>query len=97
MRRIWSLVTLVFNCFNVLDPPSKCLSHLLALLLASKFLSNTLRVVCTEVTDRHTHQLTAGLQASAFYSAVFNWSFSPESNVQAPPEFLLVFKVPGDM
>jgi hypothetical protein len=28
---------------------------------------------------------------------VFNWSFSPESSVQAPPEFLLVFKVPGDM
>ncbi|KAJ8096455.1 hypothetical protein POJ06DRAFT_48246 [Lipomyces tetrasporus] len=36
-------------------------------------------------------------RASSFYSAVFNWSFSPETNVGAPPEFLLVFNVPGDM
>ncbi|KAK9351136.1 hypothetical protein V1505DRAFT_395885 [Lipomyces doorenjongii] len=48
-------------------------------------------------TARESHELTAALPASSFYSAVINWSFSPETIVEAPPEFLLVFKVPGDM
>ncbi|KAK9319020.1 hypothetical protein V1517DRAFT_342118 [Lipomyces orientalis] len=43
------------------------------------------------------HQLPATPPASSFYSAVFNWSFSLETNVGAPPDFLLVFNVPGDM
>ncbi|KAJ5118125.1 hypothetical protein N7448_004228 [Penicillium atrosanguineum] len=36
-------------------------------------------------------------RAAAFYSAVFNWSFSAETNVGAPEEYLLVFKVAGEM
>ncbi|KAJ5378234.1 uncharacterized protein N7496_005643 [Penicillium cataractarum] len=36
-------------------------------------------------------------RASEFYSAVFNWKFSAESHVGAPEEYLLVFKVDGEM
>ncbi|KAJ5885940.1 uncharacterized protein N7473_008614 [Penicillium subrubescens] len=36
-------------------------------------------------------------RASEFYSTVFNWKFSKENFVGAPEEYLLVFKVDGEM
>ncbi|KAJ5682300.1 hypothetical protein N7462_005465 [Penicillium macrosclerotiorum] len=36
-------------------------------------------------------------RASIFYEKVFNWKFSAESHVGAPEEYLLVFKVDGEM